>query len=73
MSEFNRLIEKLDNIKKDCKNQSSKNKLSSVKRNLISLKELLDRVYTLSNILNSEKEVEWFYDRFRELKRDVKR
>lgn len=73
MSDFNRLIEKLENIKKDCNKQSNKNKLSSIKRNLVSLKELLDRVYTLSNILNSEKEVEWFYDRFKELKKEVKR
>ncbi len=67
------LIDKLDRIQKECSDKANKNKLGSIRRYLKSLDELICRVVQISELLNDENEVDWFYGRYKELKQEIKR
>lgn len=73
MKVINELIDKLERIQKECKSQNNKNKLGKIRRAISSMNEMMIRMYALSSILHSEKEVDWYYDKFKEEKKNLKR
>lgn len=66
-------LENIENALLVTKDKQKRLKLLAVKRSIFSLLEFILHVKNASIILRSENEVDWFYDKFRELKKGVKR
>lgn len=61
----------IEEIKLSCSDRKNKRHLNAIKRNLKSTIIFLNEVHNLSFLLKSEKEVEWFYDRYKTLKKNI--
>ena len=66
-------LENIENALLVTKDKQKRLKLLAVKRSIFSLLEFILHVKNASIILKSEDEVDSFYDKFRELKKGVKR
>lgn len=66
-------FENIENALLVTKDKQKRLKLLAVKRSIFSLLEFILHVKNASIILKCEDEVDWFYDKFRELKKEVKR